>query len=198
MVNCMPKRKPISKKQVDVAGEKVTVHTYEYSKKKEMRNARSNTSSCPNCLSTLKTNDSGFLYCTGNKLIIWEKDFAKYHAMKDIEKAKYLSKISNTSKFEELYDYWRYAFENNDPAQFDCGYTNNVSLPIGSSKSRIPDPIVCKRLETSLGRKLTEEELYGESPLYSYRGKILTEYKKRAKEVKIPWILLPDLVEIKI
>lgn len=114
------------------------------------------------------------------------------------QKISFLSKLTSTSRFEELYDYWKYSVETNQPEEFTCGYTNDIHLPIAQNKQRIPDPLFCKRIEKLLGRPLTDEEIHGDSPLYFYRGKVLTEYRKRAKEIKMIWIILPDEIEISI
>ena len=185
-------------KNIDVNGEKAKVKVLKPKLKKRTRHARTTTLSCPNCLSTLKLNGQGLWECTRDKLIIWEKDFVKYHKMTPKQKISFLSKLTSTSRFEELYDYWKYSVETNQPEEFTCGYTNDIHLPIAQNKQRIPDPLFCKRIEKLLGRSLTEEEIYGDSPLYFYRGKVLTEYRKRAKEIKMIWIILPDEIEISI
>lgn len=164
--------------------------------KKRGRNDRTNSLSCPNCLSKLVTNSLGLLECTGDRLKIWEKEFERYYRLDDVKKVEFLKNVSANGNFQELYDRWVYARENELPNEFDCGYSNILFPPSGNVKVRIPDPIFCKRIEQKLGRKLTEEELFGESPLYQYGGRILTEWRKRAKEIRIPFIILPDEQEI--
>lgn len=182
--------------KLDVNHEGVKIKKLKPKGTKRGRNDRSNSLSCPNCLSKLTTNSYGVLECTGNRLKIWEKEFARFYKLNPEEKVEFLKNVSSNGTFQELYDRWVYASENDKPSEFECGYTNTVFPPNGNVKVRIPDPIFCKRLEKKLGRKLTEEEIMGESPLYFYRGMVLIESRKRAKEIRIPFIILPDEEEI--
>lgn len=189
----MPKnRNVISETEIDLDGTKVKVKKLKARAKKRGRNDRSNNLSCPNCLSKLITNTYGVLECTGDRLKLWEKEFVKYFKLTPEEKLEYLKGVSSDGNFQDLYDRWVYAQEQNTPEEFGCGYTNTLFPPMGTVKVRIPDPIFTKRLEDKLGRKLTEEELIGESPLYFYQGRVLTEWRKRAKEIRIPYVILPD------
>jgi len=182
--------------KLDVTHDGVKIKKLKPKGKKRGRNDRSNSLSCPNCLSKLKTNSYGVLECSGDRLKIWEKEFARFYKLTPEEKVEFLKTVSSNGTFQELYDRWVYASETGKPDEFECGYTNTVFPPNGNVKVRIPDPIVCKRLEQKLGRKLTEEEIFGESPLYFYRGMVITEWRKRAKEIRIPFIVLPDEEEI--
>ena len=183
-----------SNQETDITG--IPVKKLKPKRKKRGRNDRTNSLSCPNCLSKLVTNSIGLLECTGDRLKLWEKEFERYYKLDDAKKVEFLKNVSANGNFQELYDRWVYARENELPNEFDCGYSNVLFPPSGTIKVRIPDPIFCKRIEQKLGRKLTEEEIFGESPLYQYGGKILTEWRKRAKEIRIPFIILPDEEEI--
>lgn len=185
----------MSSKQ-DVTHEGVKIKKLKPKGKKRGRNDRTNSLSCPNCLSKLVTNSLGLLECTGDRLKIWEKEFERYYKLDAEKKIEFLKNVSANGNFQELYDRWVYARENEAPEEFDCGYSNVLFPPSGNVKVRIPDPIFVKRLEVKLGRKLTEEEIFGESPLYFYAGRVLTEWRKRAKEIRIPFIILPDEEEI--
>ncbi len=164
--------------------------------KKRGRNARTNNLSCPNCLSKLKTNAYGLLQCTGDKLKVWEKEFEKFSKLNNEKKVEYLKNVSASGNFEELYDRWVYALQSDPPEEFECGFTNILFPPNGNVKVRIPDPIFCKKIEMKLGRPLTLEEILGEQPLYFYQGQVLTEWRKRAKQIRIPFVILPDEEEI--
>lgn len=196
MESFMPKSNVISETEVDLAGQKVKVKKLKAKAKKRGRNDRSNSLTCPNCLSKLITNSIGVLECTGDRLKLWEKEFTKFFKLTPEQKTEYLKNVSANGNFQELYDRWVYAQEQNTPEEFGCGYTNTLFPPMGTVKVRIPDPIFVKRIEQKLGRKLTEEELIGESPLYAYAGRVLTEWRKRAKEIRIPYVILPDEEEI--
>lgn len=192
----MSKNQIVNETEIDLEGQKVKVKKLKAKTKKRGRNDRSNSLSCPNCLSKLVTNQFGILECTGDRLKTWEKEFEKYHKLVPEKKVEYLKNVSANGNFQELYDRWVYAQQQEPSEALDCGFTNTLFPPNGNVKVRIPDPIFVKRLEQKLGRPLTEEELIGESPLYFYAGRVLTEWRKRAKEIRIPFIILPDEIEI--
>lgn len=192
----MSKNSIVSETEINLEGQKVKVKKLKAKAKKRGRNDRTNSLSCPNCLSKLVTNSYGILECTGDRLKIWQKEFEKYHKLTPEQKVEFLKNVSANGNFQELYDRWVYAQQQETPEDLDCGFTNTLFPPNGNVKVRIPDPIFVKRLEQKLGRKLTEEEIFGESPLYFYAGRVLTEWRKRAKEIRIPFIILPDEEEI--
>jgi hypothetical protein len=165
-------------------------------KKKVNYVARHTVTSCPNCLSTMILDEAKVFKCTGNKLQLWESDFARYNKMSDKDKTKYITELSNYSRFLELYDRWEYALKSDGEEKFDCGYTNILFPPNGNSQVRIPDPSFTKILEKKLGRPLTEEEKHEESELFFYAGRVLTTYKEGAKLIRIPWLILPSEVTI--
>jgi hypothetical protein len=186
------KKNVIAEYEAEVNGQKVTVHKLKPKERKVSNNARSNDTTCPNCLSKLSLNDSGIKFCTGDKLQFWEKEFIKYEKLSDEKKAEYLVNISEDSDFLNLYDRWAYAQKDENKEPFTCGYTNKIFFPIPSSNITIPDPIKVLKVERKLGRKLTEEELYGESDLWEYKGMILKEYRQGSKKVKIPLVRFPE------
>jgi len=161
-------------------------------KKKQFYAARNTITNCPNCLSTMKLDRLGLWECSGDKLKIWEPDFVRYKSMDEQEKLKFLSNLSNSGRFLELYDRWLFAYNSDSAEPFNCGYTNVLFPLTGTAQITIPDPLYTKILEQKLGRPLTEEEIHGESELYSYKNKVLTEWKKGAKLIRIPFIILPN------
>lgn len=187
-------------KQYDTSlnGEKVTISVLKSKKTKGAAHARNNYSSCPNCNSSLLINSTGVYECSKDKLEYWDQQFLSYYMMSDVEKNKYLKKISVDSMFFDLYNKWVYARENSKPEEFTCGYSNNISLPIGSNKTIIPDPLYVNFIEDRLKRPLTEEEKANESDLWIKGKKVKASYFKGSKPVKIPYIIFPDEVEVKV
>lgn len=161
-------------------------------KKKDVYVARNTTTSCPNCLSTMKPNALGLFECSGDKLKVWVPDFARYKQMQHEQRMKYLTDLSNSSRFLELFDRWDYASSTDGKEEFNCGYTNILFPLTATSQVKIPDPLYTKILEQKLGRSLTEEEIYGESELWAYGNRILTSWRKNAIPVKIPFVILPN------
>lgn len=188
----MNKKDIISQYDIEYNGQIVKVTKLKPKDRKGAPNAARRISSCPSCLSVLKINAQGLWECTGDRLQLWDLEFARFDQLDDQAKALYIKNVSIDSRFLELYDKWVYAKKENKPEEFNCGYTNKIILPIGSGKTRIPDPIVTKRLETSLKRKLTEEEMYGEVDLWIKNRQVSLDYKRGARRVKIPIITLPD------
>lgn len=174
-------------------GKEVTIYHLNKKVFKEAKNHKRINTICPNCASTLALNDDNNWFCTGDKLKIWESEFKNYYDMENAEKAEYLHKISENSRFLELYDFWVYSYEKGSPEEFSCGYTNDLFPIISTIQTNIPDPLVTKRIERKLGRKLTQEELCGEVELFQHNGQILTKYKKNSLQIRIPWVSLPRL-----
>lgn len=190
--------KKIVKRRTEIIdGQSVTVSTVKPKERKVTKYVDRTNTTCPNCQSLLKLNEHGQFECSGNKLRVWEKEFVAYYRATDIEKEEILSKFSNTSIFGELYDRWKYNRENEEE-MFDCGYTNEIFPLLSESKETIPDPLVVKRIEAKLGRELTLDELLGEVELFSYKGSIFTEWRPKARTVKIPWIVLPSENEVSV
>ena len=189
----------MSKKRNDVIGEydlnyngqTVKVKKLKPKDRKAAKHARRAVVSCPNCLSSIRVNDVGVWECTGDRLQTWVAEFSKYNSLSNEKKIEYIKGVSADSQFLELYDRWVYSVTVNNPDEFNCGYTNKMFLPISTVKVRLADPIFVKHLEKKLGRKLTEEELRGEHELWFYNGMYLKKFKKGAKRVRIPHIVLP-------
>ena len=182
--------------ETDYNGQKVVVTRFKPKERKVKSNARHIISNCPCCGSHLVLNEVKVWSCDGSKLKYWESEFIKLTSMNDIEKGEYLSNISSDSQFFDLYDRWKYAQEENKPEEFNCGYTNNIFLPVGSTRTIIPDPLYVKWLEIRLKRKLTEEELMNEGELYIRYKKVTDRWFKGSRKVIIPYIILPDEEEI--
>ena len=165
-------------------------------KQKGVNNARSVFSNCPNCNSKLVINVMGAWECTSDKLNYWVLEFKKFMQMLPDKQIEYIKQLTSDSNFFDLYDKWLTAYNDNKPENFNCGYTNNTSLPIGNNKTIIPDPMFCKFLELGLKRSLTERELRNEATLWIRREKIKDKWFLGARAVVIPYIILPDEEEI--
>lgn len=185
------KRNVIETFKAEHDGQVVTVERLKPKGPKKVRNKPRSTSICPECGSILKVGEHGSWECTGNQLEIWINQFYQYQRLNDDKKIEFLSKISDQSRFEYLFGRWEHSQEEDGP-DFDCGYTNKLYPPHSASKLRLPDPIFCKFLERRLGRKLTEEELYGEDHVYFYAGQYISKPRKGAKKIRIPKITFPD------
>lgn len=173
-------------------GEKVLVKKLKPKKKKTQRTSRRTTTTCPNCMSTLFINDLNVWECSGDRLKHWEYTFWRYDKTDEKGKVDILSTISDNGRFLELFDRWVYCQNAEPKEEFNCGYSNHSFSPNGGVKVNIPDPIFVKKLENKLGRELTEEEVLGEVDLFWYNGMVLTKYRKDAKKIKIPFIVLPS------
>ena len=114
------------------------------------KHARSLNHTCPCCMSIVKINNMGQLECTGNNLILWRKDFEVYSKMNATDKEAYLNSLNNKEKFLEWY-------QRKD--DLHCGWSNNYSKIDQTYSTMIPDPIAVGKIERSLKRPLTEEEL---------------------------------------
>lgn len=185
-------RNVISEKTIEYNGQQVTVKQIKpKDKKREFYDTRHSVTTCPNCLSRMILNAAGTWECSGDRLRVWESEFVKYRNMDKEKKLKYITDLSNSSRFLELFDRWEYAYNSNGKEVFGCGYTNILFPLNGSVQVRIPDPCFTKILEQKLGRPLKEEELYEEEELFFYAGRVLTKYREGAKVIRIPWVILP-------
>lgn len=185
-------RSVVSQSQIEIDGQKVTLKKLKpKDKKREFYDTRHSITTCPNCLSRMTLNELGTWECSGDRLRTWESEFVKYRGMDKVKKLKYITDLSNSSRFLELYDRWEYALNSNGKEAFGCGYTNILFPLNGSVQVRIPDPIFTKIIEQKIGRKLTEEELYEEQEIFFYAGRVLTKYREGAKVIRIPWVVLP-------
>lgn len=188
-------KKIIDKYTENIDGAEVTILTIEPKQKKVKKYADRSNTTCPNCQSILRLNTLGQWECAGDKIKIWEKEFYTYMRSNEKKKVEILANFSNSSRFLELYEMWHYDIILNEGIKFDCGYTNEIFPLISACKEKIPDPLFVKIVESKLGRKLTEEELLGESELYWFKGMVLKNYKKNSRVLRIPWIILPNETE---
>jgi len=188
----MKKNKILETIESEYKGQKITVKVLKPKEHRVVRSTKRKITSCPNCMSNLILDEVGLWKCTGDKLKVWEVEFYRYHRAKDKLKVEILTNFSDSGMFLELYDRWAYSQVENEPEEYNCGYTNKTYPPVNHVKVSIPDPIFCGRIEKKLGRKLTEEELLGEHELFFFGGQVLTKYRKGAKRVKIPFIIFPD------
>lgn len=76
--------------------------------------------------------------------------------------------------------------------QQKCYFTSRNVNAMNQVSTTIPDPMVVKRLERSLKRKLTEEELAGENKLWVVGSDYFNKEVKGSVEVTIPMIQFPD------
>lgn len=186
------KRNVLAEYQDTVQGQDVTVFTIKPKDKKAVSYGRPNPVNCPNCLSHLTTDNAGLQHCSGDKLDFWDKEFSKFNKLNPHNRNKYLETITEESQFFELYDRWTYSKSPNSEEKFNCGYTNKIFFPMPSGNVTIPDPLKVSNIEKKLGRKLKEEELYGESELWQLGKRILKDYTKGCKKVIIPLIRFPQ------
>ena len=170
----------------------ITVNVIKPKDKKEVNNARSNTLTCPNCLSKMTLDSNGNQQCSGSQLKIWESEFSRFQNLGEEKKAIYLKDISYDSMFLELYDKWAYSVLTNNPDEFNCGYSNKIFLPVPSCQVTIPDPIQLSIIEKNVGRALTEEEIFGEKELYYNQGIVTEEFTSTSKKLKIRLIRFPE------
>lgn len=161
-------------------------------KKKEIRQLKKEPTICPYCLSLLRTNEVKVLECTGDKLRIWEVEFLKFNKLSQDQKNKYLIGIINRDMFIDLYEKWSQVDEKGQRPNFTCGYSNRIFNPISRYRLSLPDPLLIKAIERSLGRELTEEEKFNEKELWQYQGRYSDRYKKGANKVRIPQVVFPE------
>lgn len=181
----------ISEYQDYYNGQLVTVHKFKPKDKKTVNTTRNILVNCPNCLSRIELDSFNSYKCSGDRLVQWHKEFEVFESLDDSKKLQFLKNISFDSMFLELYDRWIYS-KRNPEEPFDCGFTNQIFLPIPSCSITIPDPAQVKRIEKKLRRKLTEEEIFGEKELFEYRGSVFEHYRNGAKAIKISLIRFPE------
>jgi len=136
-------------------------------KRTKRGSTRYNSSLCAYCFSTLNTNQNGELSCSGDRLVEWQAEFDKFSTLSDEQQKEYLSKLDDPSRFINLKD---------------CGFDTKLSPVLPNNSIRMPDPIAVVRLERSLRRKLTEEELC--------EGHVFYEFD--IKNYQLPFINFPE------
>jgi hypothetical protein len=187
----VPKNKIINTYKEIIDSKEVSIKVVDSSKKSKRKNRSRTTAICPECNSVLKLNNLGIWECTGNELLYWHQEFAKYRIKEEQEKLEFLNTVSDTGQFIDLYNKWINSQELKG-VTFDCGYSNRLYPSHSNSKEIIPDPVQVANIEKKLGRKLNLEELKNEQDLWVYGGQYLTKYRKGAKKVKIKYITFPD------
>lgn len=144
-----------------------------YQKRSTKRgNYRSVSNLCPNCFSTLGQDAAGAIICSGDRMKAWHEQFAKFNAMDDDAKAEYLGKLDDPDRFVEL------ATSLNG---HDCGFSTKISHVAPNHSVRIPDPLAVMRLERTLQRRLSEDEL-DEEHVFQVEG----------KPYRLPFVNFPD------
>jgi len=140
---------------------------------------------CPECMSTLKTNEYFVKECSGDRIKEWEKAFKKYRKMNISERTLYLETISNKDKFTDLYNKWEIH------GHMNCAYSNRIYDIIPNNSVLIVDPLQIKRIEKDIGIKIDLNKLDEESYFW-YDGKtyFIEEGPGRHK-IKVEWVQLP-------
>lgn len=182
----------IEQKGDDTLYDGVVIKKFKARRTKEKTHARRTNPICTNCLSSLVVSGEGKYECSGDRLKIWEKEFLAYTKMSDKEKIRYLMAFSHPDLFEELFEKWSYKEGDGHRPNFECGYSNKIYSLINPLRVMMPDPILVKKIEKSLGRKLTEEELYGEKDIFREGKTYFEDYKKGRIRAKITLIYFPD------
>jgi hypothetical protein len=121
----------------------------------------------------------GKFECSAEKLQILIPDFIKYKDMDSQEQDNFLKTISNVDKFKMLYSDW-------NQGNLTCYHNNEIYSISESVVEEIPDPLVIKSIEKSMGRYLTEEEKSGETSIWTDGKNYFDKYKKGMVIFKIP------------
>lgn len=121
---------------------------------------------CPGCLSSLRFNSDGSYDCTGDRFDYWRSEFKKYDEMNQQQKLKYAEEFQDFDKFVDLYS---------RKEDLTCEHSGKIWKLGFAQKCEIPDPIQVKWLERQLNRKLTEEELHGEEPVFLNNKAVVVE-----------------------
>lgn len=148
-------------------------------------NAHNTYTNCSDCLSLLKINKEGKWECTGDRLETWKEEFKKYKNLSIDNKNKYLQTLTNKSKFLELYNSWI-------GGKLECNFNSRIYSNNHSYSQEIPDPMFVGKIERSLGRELTDEEKYGEIPIYKVGSSYTDSFEEGASLIEIPIILFPE------
>lgn len=104
---------------------------------------------CPNCMSELKVEEGEYV-CTGDQLTYWKKEIERFKKMELSEQRTYLSNIADESRFNEMLK---------QGSDLTCGFNTRIVNIMPTYSEQIPDPMVVDKMERSLGRRLTDEEL---------------------------------------
>lgn len=123
---------------------------YQMSNRRRMKNARIISNLCPNCFSTLTTNEDGTINCTGDRLTFWKTEAENYKKLSPEDQKQYLDSLEDSSKFLALVA---------TIGSLNCGYSSQLSAITSNNSTRIADSMAVGRMERKLGRQLTELEL---------------------------------------
>lgn len=138
---------------------------------------------CPICLSSVEYSNKEYM-CSGDRLKVWQKEFKEFENITDKNsKNEFLSKFSNKELFIELY---------NKKDNLSCGFTYNNVLFSSDSEDTKPDPMVVGKIEKSLNRCLTLEELEEGFTFYKVGNNFSTEEFEGSYEYEIPRIKYPE------
>jgi hypothetical protein len=134
-------------------------------KKKKLR--------CPECGSTMEAMD-GFILCTQDMLnSAYPLMFREIDCMSKEKREAALR--GHTKIINLMYDRWTHRDpKTKERTQFCCQYDPNKTFnPMGDNNIRIADPAQVLIAEKILGRKLTEDEYFGdvEIPLINMQGR---------------------------
>ena len=105
---------------------------------------------CPNCFSTLSQSQQGEMICTGDRLDKWREEYQRVSQLPSLQMKEFLDQLEDVSRFLEL-----------GSSKFgeSCGVSSKLNYVAAINSIRIPDPIAVTKLERTLKRSLTEEEL---------------------------------------
>lgn len=145
-------------------------------------------SPCPECGSKLVVESSGVIVCSQDKLKDIYQKCLEYEKASEKEKVEIL-KSDKTGNFIELYDRWKHKDAQGNRSSFTCLYSNRLHSPVPSYSWFVYEVFQVRRLERSLKRRLTENEL---------DGLIKVRYKTRkgqwkeelVEKIRFPWDLL--------
>ena len=90
------------------------------------------------------------MICTGDRLADWQKQYQQFKLLSPDKQTEFLSQLDNSERFLELASL--------TPGE-SCGNSSKISHVAPNYSVRIPDPLAVARLERTLQRLLTEDEL---------------------------------------
>lgn len=172
---------------------KINTQKLKPKRRKVGRNVRNTNYSCPNCLSTIHVNHYGQWQCTGDKLNLLRKDFEAYEKMNTQQKQEYLDTVDNKDKFLALFS---------ERDNLRCSWSNQEPKIQQTYSTQIPDPIAVGKIERSIGRNLTEEELEegfkfyrklsDRTPGQVYEYRLTAQESTDWREFILPRVTFPD------
>lgn len=136
-------------------------------------NLRSVHNLCPNCFSQLKADETGGLYCTGDKLQVWQGAIENFLKLDINKRNDFLETLDNPSGFINSINF--------ETGIAQCGFNSKISPVASNNETMVPDPMAVGRLERQLKRRLTEIEL---EPDYVFN--------LDGKEYRLPLLKFPE------